>query len=177
MCYVAVFYLMRPVEHCTSGADRHPFWWSEVQLQTGLLRLCVFTSAGAVLCTSDFLGLRVTTQKSGVAGEVVGHATSGALNSCPCRALAELIILLRGNNASHKAPLASYQKRQAGTLLVLTATDFTQELRLQAQLHGNEFGIVPRDVSSFCFLTTGAIALFRGIVESSRIRLLGRWNS
>jgi len=58
-----------------------------------------------------------------------------------------------------------------------SSKDFTDVLRSTARVHGAEFGIKPADVSAGCFRTSGAMALFNGNIDSSRIRLVGRWQS
>ena len=50
-------------------------------------------------------------------------------------------------------------------------------LKSAARVHCAEFGIGLDDVSAGCLRSTGAMALFCGGVDSSRIRLLGRWQS
>ena len=175
MSYIAVFFLMRPGEHCDSGTTSHPFRWCDTQLHSGLQRLDVIHAPDATLRAASFTALTFTTQKSGVSGEVIGHGRSGASHACPVRAVAERIIALRQAGAPSNAPLATY--RDATGLHVLTATDFTWALRLTAAVHGAAFGVTPADVSAGCFRTTGAMALFCGNVDSTRIRLVGRWQS
>ena len=57
------------------------------------------------------------------------------------------------------------------------SSDITKALKSAACKHGAEFGIGPDDVSADCLRSTGAMALLCGGVDSSRIRLLGRWQS
>ena len=61
--------------------------------------------------------------------------------------------------------------------LTLRSKHFTDVLRVQALLHGGSYNITPSQVSVGAFRTTGAMALFNAGVDSTRIRLLGRWNS
>jgi len=177
LCYVAFYFLMRPGEYCDSGEAAHPFRWCDVTLRIGDRILDTVHCTASSLRANDFATLTFTTQKSGVRGEIVGHGASGALHACPCRALAELILLLRQHDAPYDAPLASYREQPGGPLLQLTSPAFTAALRGAARLHGAEFGLEPSDVTASCFRTTGAMALFCGGVDSSRIRLLGRWQS
>ena len=61
--------------------------------------------------------------------------------------------------------------------LTLRSKHFTDVLRVQALLHGGSYNITPSQVSVGAFRTTGAMALFHAGVDSTRIRLLGRWDS
>ena len=118
-----------------------------------------------------------TVQKSGVPGEIVGHTRSGALHACPVVGLAELCLLLRTHGAHHDAPLGTYREIPSGPLCYIKSSDITKALISAAHVHGAEFGIGPDYVSAGCLRSTGAMALFCGGVESSCIRLLGRWKS
>lgn len=177
MVYVASFYLMRLGKHCDSGSAAHPSHWCDVTLRLGDLILNLLTAAAKALRANDQSSLMFTTQRSVIHGEMVGHSPRGALHACLCCALAEAIILLRGHNAPFDAPLASYCKLPSEPLLVLKSSDFTKDLRSAAQIHGTELGIDPAVITTSCFRTLGAMALFCGGVDSSRIRLLGRWQS
>ena len=116
-----------------------------------------------------------TVQKSGLPGEIVGHARSGALHACPVVGLAELCLLLSKHEAPHDVPLGTYQEIPSGPLCYIKSSNITKALKSAARVHGAEFGIRPDDVSAGCLRSTGAMALFCGGVDSSRIRLLGRW--
>ena len=118
-----------------------------------------------------------TVQKSGVPGEIVVHARSGALHTCPVVGLAELCLLLRKHGAPHDVPLGTYREIYSGPLCYIKSSDITKALKSAARVHGAEFGIGPDDFSAGCLRSTGAMALFCGGVDSSRIRLLGRWQS
>jgi hypothetical protein len=177
MIYIAFFFLMRPGEHCDSGPESHPFRWEDVGLSSGGRNLDVMADSSASLRSADFCTLTFTTQKSGVAGEVVGHGKSGSLLTCPVRALTDQILLLRAAGGHPTMPLASYRPTPTAPFVMLRAADFTSILKQQARLHGYRFGITEADVSVGCFRTSGAMSLFCANVDSSRIRLLGRWNS
>ena len=75
------------------------------------------------------------------------------------------------------APLGTYREIPSGPLCYINRSDITKVLKYVARVHGAEFGIRPDDVSAGYLCSTGAMALFCGGVESSRIRLLGRWKS
>ena len=56
----------------------------------GQLQLDVFEAKAFQLRAAEWSGMTFTVQKSGVPGEIVGHARSGALRVCPVVGLAEL---------------------------------------------------------------------------------------
>ena len=174
---MAFFFLMRPGKFCLSGQTSHPFRFCDVTLMAGSCRLDKRHATDAQLRAATFVTLTFTTQKSGVRGERVGHGRSGSTLACPVTALAELIIRLRRTHAPDATPLCMYQATPGSHVVPLRSTDFTNALRLEAALIGTRFGISPKDISVGCFRTTGAMALFCANVDSSRIRLLGRWNS
>ena len=92
----------------TSG-ETHPFRWCDIQIYMGQLQLDVFEAKASQLCAAEWSGMTFTVQKSGVPGEIVGHAQSGALQACPVVGLAELCLLLRKHGAPHDAPLGTYR--------------------------------------------------------------------
>ena len=118
-----------------------------------------------------------TVQNSGVPGEIVGHARSGALHVCPVVGLVELCLLLRKHGSPHDAPLGTYQEIPLGPLCYIKSSNVTKGLKAAAGVHAAEFGIGPDDVSADCLHSTGAMALFCGGVDRSRICLPGRWKS
>ena len=73
----------------TSG-EPHPFWWCDIQLYMRQLQLDVFGAKASQLRAADWFGMTLTVQKSGLPGEIVGHACSGDLHACPVVGLAEL---------------------------------------------------------------------------------------
>ena len=91
----------------TSG-EPHPFRWCDIQLHMGQLQLDVFEAKASQLCAADWSGMTFTVQKSGVPGEIVGHAHSNVLRACPVVGLAEFCLLLRKYGAPHDAPLGKY---------------------------------------------------------------------
>ena len=99
----------------TSG-DPHPFRWCNIQIYMGQLQLDVFEAKASQLRAADRSGMKFTVQKSGVPGEIVGHAHSGALHACPVVILVDLYLLLRKHGAPHDAPLGTYQEIPSGHL-------------------------------------------------------------
>ena len=160
----------------TSG-EPHPFWRCDIQLYMGKLQLDVFGAKASQLCASEWSGMTFTVQKSGVPGEIVGHACSGNLHACLVVGLAELCLLLRKHGAPHEAPLGTYRKIPSGPICYIKSSNISKALKYAALVHGAEFGIGPDDVSTGCLRSTGSMELFCGGVDSSHIRLLGRWQS
>ena len=143
----------------------------------GQLQLDVFGAKASQLRAADRSGMTFTVQKIGVPGEILEHARSGALHACHVVGFAELCLLLRKHGAPHDAPLGTYREIPSGPLCHIKSRDFTKALKSAARVHGAEFGIGPDDVSAGCLCSTGAMVIFCGSVDSSRIRLLSRWQS
>jgi len=177
LIWIAFFFLMRPGEFCDAGRDSHPFKMDDVTFHAGNTKLDNFRSSEAALRSATFATLTFTTQKSGVRGEKVGHGRSGTSLACAVTALADQVIRLRSQGATAKTPLCSYKPTPMSPFLTLRSKHFTDVLRVQALLHGGSYNITPSQVSVGAFRTTGAMALFNAGVDSTRIRLLGRWNS
>ena len=118
-----------------------------------------------------------TVQTSGVPGEILGHARSGALHACPVVGISEICLLLRKHGSPHDAPLGTYREIPSVPLCYIKSSDITKALKPAARVHGAEFGIGPDDFSEGCLRSTSAMALFCGGVDSSHIRLLGRLQS
>ena len=133
------------------------------------LQLDVFDSKTSQLRAADWSGMTFTVQKSGVPGEIVGDARSGALHACPVMGLAELCLLLSKHGAPHDATLGTYREIPSGPLCYIKSSNITKALKSAARVHSAEFGIGPDDASAGCLRSTGAMALFCGGVDSSRI--------
>ena len=73
----------------TSG-EPDPFRWCNIQLYMGQLQLDLFGAKASQFHVADWSGMTFTVQKSGVTGEIVGHAHRGTLHACPVVGLAEL---------------------------------------------------------------------------------------
>ena len=98
------FLLKRPGECSMTSGDPHPFRWCGIQLYMGQLQLNVFGAKASQLRVAHWSGMTFTVQKSGVPGEIVGHACRSALHACPVVGLAELCLLIRNHRAPHDAP-------------------------------------------------------------------------
>ena len=172
--YVVVFFLNRPGECSMTSVEPHYFRWCNIQLYMGQLQLDVFGAKVSQLRAANWSGMTFTVHKRRLPGKIVGHARSGALHACPVVGLAELCLFLRKHGAPHDAPLETYQEIPSGHLCYINSSDITKALKSAARVHGEEFGIGPDDVMAGCLPSTGAMALFCGSVDSSRIRILGR---
>ena len=137
----------------------------------------MFGAKSSQLRAADWSGMAFTVQKIRVPGEIVVHARSGALHVCLVVDLADLCLLLRNHGYPHDAPLGTYCEITSGPLCYIKSSDISKALKYAARIHGVEFGIGPDDVIDGCLRSTGAMALFCGDVDSSRIRPLGRWQS
>ena len=88
----------------------------------GQLHLDVFKAKASQLRAADWPGMTFTVQKSGVPGEIVFHARSGALHACPAVGLAELCLLLRKHGAPHDSPLGAYREIPSGPLCYIKSS-------------------------------------------------------
>ena len=84
---------------------------------------------------------------------------------------------LNPKGAPSTTPLCSYRPSPTSPFIMLKSKSFTDVLRVQAHMHGARHGLTPDQISVGSFRTTGAMALFNAGVDSTRIRLIGRWNS
>ena len=124
----------------TSGGP-HPFRWCDIQLYIGHLQLDVFEAKASQLRAADWSGMTFTVQKSGVPGEIVGHARSGALHACPVMGLAKLCLLLCKHRTTHDAPLGTYLEIPPGPMCYIKSSDITKALKYATRIHGAEFVI------------------------------------
>ena len=102
----------------------------------GQLQLDVFGTIASQLRAADWSGMTFTVQKSGVPGEIVGHAHSGALHARPVVGLAELCILIRKHGDPHDAPLGTYREIPSGPLCYIKSSDISKALKSAALVHG-----------------------------------------
>ena len=175
MICIAFFFLLRPGEYAISTSESTPFEFKDVQLFRGQRRLNLLTATEAEILSATFASLTFDKQKNAVRGEVIGHASSGALDLCPTRALARRVLHLRHNNAPPETPLA-HAYTPTGIKLIKPA-HITTTLRLAVTYLGPSLGFTALDVSARCLRAAGANALLCGGVDTDVIRLLGRWRS
>jgi hypothetical protein len=174
---IAFFYLLRSGEYTARSSDNvtHPFTLADVDLWHGHTKLNIQTATNAQLLTATRSYLTFSTQKNGVRGEKVGHATTKHPNIDPTAALARRIVHLRQHHASPDTPLAHYY--YANRQFKVTAHHITSHLKFIATFFGEPLGFTPLDVSSHSLRAGGATALFCAGVSIDQIRLLGRWQS
>jgi hypothetical protein len=127
------------------------------------------------LDNATHITLEFTRQKNGVRGELVGLGRSGHPTLCPVKAAVLPNKHLPIHQAHPTTPIYNYHTGH--TWQAITTTDLTQQLRLAATLLGHTVGIHPADISVRSLRSSGAMALLCADVDSSRIRLLGRWRS
>ena len=131
-----MFFRNRPGECSMTSGETHPFRWYEIQLYMGQLQLDVFGAKSSQLRAADWSGMTFTVQKSGVPGEIVGHACSGALHACWVVGLAELCLLLRKHGYPHDAPLGTYCEITSGPLCYIKSSNISKSLKFAACVHG-----------------------------------------
>ena len=175
MICIAFFFLVRPGEYAISSSESTPFEFKDVQLFRGQRRLVLTTATEAEIMSATFASLTFDKQKNAVRGEVIGHASSGALDLCPTRALARRVLHLRHHNAPPETPLA-HAYTTSGIKHIKPA-QITTNLRLAVTFLGPSLGFTANDVSARCLRAAGANALLCGGVDTDVIRLLGRWRS
>lgn len=178
MICLAFFYLLRPGEY--SGhpdQESTPFRLMDTVFYIGAQRLNTSTATDAQLNSATFVTLEFTTQKNGVAGEVIGHGLSGNPTFCPVRAAARRVIHLRAHGAPPDQPLASFYNEATHKWNRLCPADITNELRLAAAVLGPALGFLPKHVSARSLRASGAMALLCANVDTDKIRLIGRWRS
>ena len=175
VCIIAFFYLLRPGEYTDSPSESTPFTFADVQLFVGPLRLDLTTSTDAQLLAASAASLTFTTQKNGVANEVIKLGRSGDPFLCPTLAVARRILHLRAAGAPAHAPLARVFT-PTGVQRV-TPTLITKTLRDAVTFLGVDLGFLPCEVSARSLRAAGATALLVANVDPDVIRLLGRWRS
>jgi hypothetical protein len=174
---IAFFYLLRAGEYTGRSSDpnSHPFRLSDVELWRGPSKINLSTAPDRLILGATRSYLTFSTQKNGIRGEKIGHATTQHPIINPTTALARRIIHLRHNHASPDTPLANYFSDS--TQYVVTAQHITTHLKFIATFFGEQFGFTERDVSAHSLRAGGATALFCAGVPIEQIRLLGRWQS
>ena len=174
MIVVAYFFLLRPGEYTGLSSDTTPFALQDVTLRLGH-RVLTTASSRADIMAATGASLTFTTQKNGVAGEVVAHGLSGHDLVCPVRALARQVLHLRSHRMPPTTPLASYVHN--GRRRPVTPSHITDTLRVSVTMLGPTVGLVPADISARSLRAGGAMALLCAEVDTDFIRLLGRWQS
>mgnify|MGYP003331641346 CR=1 FL=1 len=177
MITIAFFFLLRPGEYTGTWQDQ-PFCLADVEFTTG--NVCVkgpmlLTHPAEHLLHSAGVSLTFTNQKNGVQGEVIHHGPSGSLLACPVRAVARQVIHLRAQTADLSTALGSYFHHHR--CHPVRAADIMDTLCTATRQIGNQLGLSPNNVSVRSMRTGGAMALLNSNVDSTLIKLLGRWRS
>jgi hypothetical protein len=171
------FYLLRSGEYTARTPDTtsHPFTLQDVELWHGHTKLNLNTAPDSQLLAATRSYLTFSTQKNGVRGEKVGHATTQHPIINPTTAIARRVAHLRANRAPPHTPLAHYFHNNQQWKV--TARHITLHLKYIATFFGEQFGFTELDVSSHSLRAGGATALFCAGVPIEQVRLLGRWQS
>ena len=115
-------------------------------------------------------------------GQVIAHARSDHHLCCPVTATIRQVLLHREYCRRFNHPfdgsrrLASYYT-ESGTLIPLSASAFTDTIRIHASTLRSVTGVDPKEFSARSLRAGGAMALLSGGCDSNIIKLLGRWKS
>ncbi len=173
---IAFFFLLRPGEYIfTSNADAAPFRLQDLHLIVINRRLNHFRCPEHELDTATFVGLEFTTQKNGVKGEILGLGRSGNPSFCPVTSLISRIKHLRSHHAPPDTPI--YRYFDGAAWKTLSSSILSVTLRRAVTTVGAPYGIAPADVSTRSLRASGSMALLCAKVDTSHIRLFGRWRS
>ena len=175
MAWLAFFYLLRPGEYAHTRSETKPITWDAIALIRHGIPLDTRTCPENDLFQASHATITFDTQKNRNRGEVVAHASSGHLWSCPVRAMARRILHLRRNNAPFTTPLCAWYPFPGAKTLV-TGNDITALLR-SAAAQTPQIRYKPSDVTARSLRAGGAMALLIGKVDITKIRLQGRWRS
>jgi hypothetical protein len=178
LAVIGFFFLLRPGEHTSSSAlaDSHPFRLCDVVFRLGATTFSAATGDPNDISRATFVALTFTKQKNGTENEVVGHARSGHVSTCPVLALIRRCLHLRHHNAAPTTPLCTvYQHPPVATYI--TPSMLTAHLRRAAIILFPTLGFDPKNISARSLRAGGAMALLCAQVDSNVIKLIGRWRS
>jgi hypothetical protein len=175
---IGFFFLLRPGEHTrsTKSNDTHPFRLQDVTFRAGAVTFSAATGPLDTIPHATFVTLTFTRQKNGVENEVIGHARSGHLHTCPVRALVRRTLHLRHHDAPPTTPLCTVYLPNH-ILAPITSSHLTTALRRSAHTLFPTIGFPPADISARSLRAGGAMALLCAKVDTNIIKLLGRWRS
>ena len=174
MMWLGFFYLGRPGEYTEKSEDSTPFRACDATLFMGEQPISYVTASTAFINVADFLTLEFTTQKNAVRGEVVGHGATPDPKACPVAAAKRRLLHLLEHEAPPETTLCSYFYKNRWH--EVKSSDITKLLR-QAAAELPQYNLRPSDISARSLRAAGAMALLCDMVDSDRIRLLGRWRS
>jgi hypothetical protein len=175
MIAIAFFLLLRPGEYTAPKQDNSPFRLQDVLLTVGPNRYTGSTLPLHLIPAVTFGTFTVTNQKNGIRGHSFGLARSGNPSLCFLGSTLRRIRHLRENNAPPDTPLCTYYIE--GVPRFVTANNITTTLRFSVTALGPNLGFTAKEVSARSLRSAGAMALLCAGVDTSKIKLLGRWLS
>ena len=91
--WMAFYFLLRPGEYANASGDAtHPFHLQDVEFKIGAQHFTNVERCTVLqFLSATFVSLTFTTQKNGVKGEKLAHATNGQAQACPVRAVMCLV--------------------------------------------------------------------------------------
>lgn len=170
------FFLLRPGEHTYDRENNTPFRLMDVSFQSpqGVFNATTITAEQLAECTK--VHLEFTNQKNGEKGEAITHGDTNDAIMSPFKATTRRVQHLRAHGASGDTPLHTVFQASGRTKQV-RSKDLTERLRASCHLIGNPIGISPSEISARALRAGGAMALLRSKIDSSLVRMMGRWKS
>ena len=129
----------------------------------------------ASLLAASCAMLEFTDQKNSRRGEKTTQCHSGHPVAAATRAIAAQVIHLRENSVGPETPLCAY--RHLDRWYLVTPPMMTNLLRQAAARVGADYGVKPVDISARSLRASGAMAMLCAGIDSTKTRLMGRWNS
>ena len=153
------FFLLRPGEHTYSNptSDSAPFTLQDVTFKIGATVIPADTGPPLPFHYATFVTLRFSRQKNGTENEIIGHARSGHLTTCPVQALIRRCQHLRAHHALPTTPLCRVHHDNTHT--TISAALLTTHLRRSATTLYPSTGFLPRDISARALRAGGAMSL------------------
>jgi hypothetical protein len=173
LLWLAFFFLLRPGEYLQPSSTSHPFRICDIRLWCNSEHINVLSCALPQLMSATFVSLTLDTQKNDCLGEPMGHGRSGHPIACPVLAVARRLIYLRRHSTTDATPLCSL----GPAFITIVPTPLTMLLPTAVTHSSPPLGIKPTDINEKSLCSTGAMSLLNQLVDSDRIRLLGRWQS
>ncbi len=175
MLVIGFFFLLRPGEYTYDAKNNHPFRLQDITFETPT----GFHNAAAAPTTDLQHATKVllyfTTQKNGVQGQAITHGDTANPVLSPVQAVLRQVLHLRRHRAPPTTPLHTYFVQ--GKPHSITARLLTNTLKSSCKAIGSQFGIAARDISVRALRNGGCMALIRANIDSSQVRLMGRWKS
>jgi hypothetical protein len=173
---IGFFFLLRPGEHTYAKDNNHPFRLQDVSFDTPAATLNAVVIPAAPLQLASRVHLNFTTQKNGVPNEAISHGDTSDLLLSPLKAVRRRVQHLRAARAPPNTPLYTVYLPGGKTQRV-TPNALTQALRASCRAVGGPLGIQYRDISARALRAGGAMALLRAGIDSTTMRMVGRWKS